>query len=294
MSTAAQPDQALILNRSTEALFRPFQLKGLDLPNRIVMAPMTRSLSPGGVPGPDVAAYYRRRAEGGVGLIVTEGTFIDHPAAGFDPKRSRFSWRAGARRMAAGGRAGSCGRRPDLPPALARRHGRFAGLSSPGKPGDFRMPTRPGNMTQADIDAVIDAFAEGAPTAKELGFDGVELHGAHGYLIDQFFWDRTNQRTEHMVAIWFAHAFRRGDHRARFGRRVGPDFPWCFAVAMEIAGLRSEAGANARGIGSILCAAGGRRPGCVSLFDAPLLGARVSPGSDLNLAGWTKKLTGKP
>src|ERR1700722_17349641 len=66
------------------ALFRPFSLKSLALPNRIVMAPMTRAKSPGHVPGPEVAAYYRRRAEGGVGLIVTEGTYIPHSGAGFD------------------------------------------------------------------------------------------------------------------------------------------------------------------------------------------------------------------
>jgi len=52
-------------------LFRPFSIKNLVLSNRIVMAPMTRSKSPGGIPGPEVAAYYRRRAEGGVGLIIT-------------------------------------------------------------------------------------------------------------------------------------------------------------------------------------------------------------------------------
>src|SRR5208282_3918996 len=75
---------------STAALFRTFPLLNLTLRNRIVMAPMTRSKSPGGVPGPDVAAYYRRRAEGGVGLIVTEGTFIGHIAAGFDPDVPRF------------------------------------------------------------------------------------------------------------------------------------------------------------------------------------------------------------
>src|SRR2546430_7136986 len=71
---------------SSDVLFRPFKLKGLNLPNRIVMAPMTRSFSPGGVPGEDVAAYYRRRAEGGVGLIVTEGTYPPDHSAGFDPK----------------------------------------------------------------------------------------------------------------------------------------------------------------------------------------------------------------
>jgi 2,4-dienoyl-CoA reductase-like NADH-dependent reductase (Old Yellow Enzyme family) len=72
------------------ALFRPFTVKNLTLANRIVMAPMTRSKSPGGIPGENVAAYYRRRAEGGVGLIITEGTYINHPGAGFFPDVPHF------------------------------------------------------------------------------------------------------------------------------------------------------------------------------------------------------------
>jgi 2,4-dienoyl-CoA reductase-like NADH-dependent reductase (Old Yellow Enzyme family) len=63
-------------------LFKPFDVKNLTLSNRIVMAPMTRSKSPRGIPGAQVAAYYRRRAEGAVGLIITEGTYVPHPAAG--------------------------------------------------------------------------------------------------------------------------------------------------------------------------------------------------------------------
>src|SRR5262245_12469286 len=63
-------------------LFSPFNIRSLTLSNRIVMAPMTRRFSPGGVPGPDVAAYYARRAHHGVGLIVTEGALIDDEAAG--------------------------------------------------------------------------------------------------------------------------------------------------------------------------------------------------------------------
>ncbi|MFC6568415.1 hypothetical protein [Actinoplanes utahensis] len=63
-------------------LSTPFTLAGLALPNRFVMAPMTRFRSPGGVPTPEVAVYYRRRAEGGIGLIVTEGTLVGHPTAG--------------------------------------------------------------------------------------------------------------------------------------------------------------------------------------------------------------------
>jgi 2,4-dienoyl-CoA reductase-like NADH-dependent reductase (Old Yellow Enzyme family) len=62
----------------------------MDLRNRIVMAPMTRAMSPGGVPGENVARYYKRRAEGGVGLIITEGTFIPHPSAGHDDNAPRI------------------------------------------------------------------------------------------------------------------------------------------------------------------------------------------------------------
>ena len=72
------------------ALFSTFTLNGLEIPNRIVMAPMTRSHSPGGHPTQDVADYYRRRAEGGVGLIITEGTTIDHPSASMDDKIPDF------------------------------------------------------------------------------------------------------------------------------------------------------------------------------------------------------------
>lgn len=63
------------------SLFKPFTSDKLTLPNRIVMAPMTRGFSPSGVPGPDVADYYRLRAAGGVGLIITEGTGINHPSS---------------------------------------------------------------------------------------------------------------------------------------------------------------------------------------------------------------------
>src|SRR5213595_2141100 len=75
---------------SSNALFRPFKLKGLNLPNRVVMAPMTRSFSPGGIPTEDVARYYRRRAEGAVGFIISEGTGVDRPASLNDPNVPRF------------------------------------------------------------------------------------------------------------------------------------------------------------------------------------------------------------
>ena len=92
---------------SSNALFRPFKLKGLNLPNRVVMAPMTRSFSPGGIPTEDVARYYRRRAEGAVGFIISE---VDRPASLNDPNVPRFhgdkelaGWRVVDEVHAAGG-----------------------------------------------------------------------------------------------------------------------------------------------------------------------------------------------
>src|SRR5687768_9794432 len=73
-----------------DSLFQPFRLGSLQLANRIVMAPMTRCMSPNGVPGAEVAEYYRRRAEGGVSLIMTEGTWIPHPVASNDENAPRF------------------------------------------------------------------------------------------------------------------------------------------------------------------------------------------------------------
>ena len=75
------------MNKSVEALFHPFQTNKLSLSNRIVMAPMTRAFSPNGIPTKEVADYYKRRAENEVGLIITEGTVINHPAASSDPRR---------------------------------------------------------------------------------------------------------------------------------------------------------------------------------------------------------------
>ena len=288
MSTVA-PDQA-ILNRSTEALFRPFQLKGLTLPNRIVMAPMTRSLSPEGVPGANVAAYYRRRAEGGVALIMTEGTLVDHPVAGFDPNVPHFHGEqslAGWRRVSeqvheAGGR---------IFPQLWH----VGMVVRPGSELKPRMsPIGPANMTQADIDAVIEAFAKGAQSAKELGFDGVELHGAHGYLIDQFFWAATNKRTDKYGGDLVSRTRFAVEIIRAVRRRVGPDFP----VVLRYSQWKLD-DFEAKLV---------QTPEELDRFLRPLADAGVDvfhcstrrfwepefPESDLNLAGWSKKLTGKP
>jgi 2,4-dienoyl-CoA reductase-like NADH-dependent reductase (Old Yellow Enzyme family) len=186
-------------------LFTPFSLKGLTLPNRIVMAPMTRNMAEGGIPGPAHAEYYRRRADGGVGLILTEGTVVDRPASRNTPGVPVFhgeaalaGWAGVAKAVhAAGGRIGpqlwhtgaipvARDARPWQPDGPAESP---SGLLAPGKPHGQAM-------TEEDIADTIAAFARAATDAKRLGFDTVELHGAHGYLIDQFFWPGTNTRTD--------------------------------------------------------------------------------------------------
>ena len=173
----------------TKALFRPFSLGSLELNNRIVMAPMTRSKSPGGIPGEPVVEYYRRRAANAVGLIITEGTTVDRPGASFDPAIPNFhnpdslaGWRKVVDAVhAAGGKIApqlwhvGLARRPGTGP-----HPDAASDSPSGVLPNGKQIGEP--MTAEDIADTISAFAKAAKAAAEIGFDAVELHGAHGYL----------------------------------------------------------------------------------------------------------------
>jgi 2,4-dienoyl-CoA reductase-like NADH-dependent reductase (Old Yellow Enzyme family) len=281
-------------------LFSPFTLNELTLANRIVMAPMTRNFSPHGVPGPDVAAYYRRRAEGGVGMILTEGTSPNHTQAANMPQIPHLygadalaSWARVVEEVhAAGGRifsqiwhvgAVQGQTEPKLPVA-------------PISPSGFLKPgVKIGEpMTLAEIEGMVNAYAQAAVDAQHVGFDGIEIHGAHGYLIDQFFWQGSNQRTDKYG----------GDvaGRTRFAveviqecrRRVGPKFP----IVLRFSQWKLQ-DYTARLVTT---------PDELSRFLAPLAAAGLDAfhcstrrfwdpefdGSDMNLAGWTKKLSGKP
>lgn len=285
----------------TAPLFQPFTLKSLNLANRIVMAPMTRSRSPGGVPGPDVAAYYRRRAENEVGLIITEGTVIAHAAAGNDPAVPRFhgadalaGWAHVVKEVhAAGGRImpqlwhiGSVRKAGQLPNPEA------APVSASGlfKPGRQVSPPATGR----EIAELIAAFAQGAADAHRLGFDGIEIHGAHGYLVDQFFWDGTNVRTDRYGGDIAARARFAAEVVAACRRATAPDFP----IVLRFSQWKQQQ-YEARLATS---------PDELARFLSPLADAGVDmfhcsnrrfwepefEGSAMNLAGWTKRLSGKP
>ncbi|MFZ2225444.1 MAG: NADH:flavin oxidoreductase [Candidatus Deferrimicrobium sp.] len=286
---------------TTHQLFQPFRLKSLELKNRIVMAPMTRSFSPGGVPGSDVADYYARRAEGDVGLIVSEGTVVNRPASSNDPDIPRFygenslrGWESVIDKVRAAGGVMA----PQLwHMGVVAPHDSGWLPSAPFEgPSGYVAPGKTGGvaMTGNDIAETIRGFAQAAADAKALGFHAVEIHGAHGYLIDQFFWHPTNQRTDAYGGQSLAERTRFAAELIRAVRKaVGPDF----AISLRVSQWKLQDYA----------AKLATTPREMEAWLVPLAEAGVDlfhcsqrrfwepefVGSDLNFAGWAKRLTGK-
>ncbi|MCH7959224.1 MAG: NADH:flavin oxidoreductase [Candidatus Hydrogenedentes bacterium] len=308
MDQPAAAENQATTNSSVDILFDSVPFGKVTLPNRVVMAPMTRNQSPGHVPNERNVEYYRRRAEGGIGLIITEGTNPGHPAASgypdvpvFDGDEAMAGWK---KIVDAVHKAGSF-----IIPQLwhcgsIRQTGAQPDPEVPGfgpSPvvhpfhGDKEDAQAPHEMTQKDIDDTVESFARSAGNAKDAGFDGVEIHGAHSYLIDQFFWEVTNKRTD-------AYGGPKITQRMRFAvevveairSRVGDDFPIVFRFSQWKQGDYTHKMV--------------KNPDEFKAFLDPLAEAGVDwfhasnrrfwdaefEGSELNLAGWCTELTGKP
>lgn len=292
------------MTASTAALFEPFSCRGLTIANRIVMAPMTRSFSPGGVPGQDVADYYARRADS-VGLLITEGTVTDRKGASNDPNVPRFHgedalagwanvlsatharggriapqiWHQGMMRKA------GTGHYPDAPTDSP------SGVTHTGK----QIMDPP---TEEEVWDMVRAYARAAGDAARLGFDAVEIHGAHGYLIDEFFWGVMNLRTDRYGGALPQRATFAAEIVAECRKEVGPDIP----VILRFSQWKQQD----------YTAKLAKTPAELEAFLAPIVAAGVDilhcsqrrvweaefPEVDgeagLNCAGWTKKLTGLP
>jgi 2,4-dienoyl-CoA reductase-like NADH-dependent reductase (Old Yellow Enzyme family) len=221
-----------VTQSAIDVLFQPARIKGLELKNRIVMAPMTRNFAPNGVPDAAITEYYRRRAAADVGLILSEGTTIARPASKNLPRIPDFHGAAldGWKQVidavhGAGGKMGPQiwhvgavpGPGTDWTPA-GEPEGP-SGLGSPGQPFGA-------TMSDEDIADTIAAFAAAAADAKALGFDTFEIHGAHGYLIDQFFWQGTNERSDRWGGATLQERSRLAAEVLKAMRAaVGPDFP---------------------------------------------------------------------
>lgn len=272
---------------NVSSLFQPFVYKSLHLRNRFVMAPMTRAQSPDGIPTDKVVDYYGRRAAAEVGLILSEGTVIDRPSSKNLKDIPDFygaslaEWKKVIEKVHANGGA--------MGPQIWHVGQMPYGWEPPAP---FEHPD---NMPLEAIQQTIAAFGRAAAEAKALGFDCVEIHGAHGYLIDQFFWEATNHRTdiyggktikersrfavdvikevrnsvgEDMAIIIRLSQWKQQDYTAKLAHTPGEMEDWLLPLA--------EAGAD-------IFHCSQRR-----FWEAEF------EGEDLNFAGWAKRITGKP
>jgi 2,4-dienoyl-CoA reductase-like NADH-dependent reductase (Old Yellow Enzyme family) len=294
------PVGTLLDDADASPLLQPADVAGLHLRNRLVMAPMTRQFSPGGIPGEDVVAYYRRRASS-LGLLITEGTYVDHPSAGTSDRVPRFfgadalaGWRQVAAAVHAEGGAifpqlwhVGAQRKPGAPPFPGAAIVSPSGLDAAGQ----RIGAPASTQTLADIAA---SFARAAADAQAAGFDGVELHGAHGYLLDQFHWAASNHRTDEYGGDIAGRVRFSAEVAAAVRAAVGPDFPVAFRFSQwKIGNYDARIAAS---------------PDELAAFLTPLAEAGVSmfhvstrrywlpafAGSERTLAGWTRHLSGLP
>ncbi|AIQ48592.1 1,2-oxophytodienoate reductase [Paenibacillus sp. FSL R7-0273] len=289
--------------KNKDFLFKPFSLANLIVPTRIAMAPMTREFSPNGIPDANVAAYYRRRAENGVGLIITEGTAIDHPAAVSHQDIPKFygeealkGWKkvvdevheAGGRIIPQLWHVGGARKVGDRPNAEAL----------PVSPSGYDLfgnkVTEP--LSTNEISQIIFSYAKAASDAKEIGFDGIEIHGAHGYLIDQFFWKETNLRTDRYGGDIVGRTTFAKEIVEACREAVGPEFMIVFRFSQwKLGDYEAKLAYHSGELQQLLqpiSEAG------VDVFHAStrrIWEPAFSDESDtLNLAAWIKKLTGKP
>jgi 2,4-dienoyl-CoA reductase-like NADH-dependent reductase (Old Yellow Enzyme family) len=281
---------------SLDPLFQPFRCGSLTLSTRLVMSPMTRGWAPGNVLSAEAPAYYARRAAGGCALVVTEGAAIPHPVAHQNDRIPDF---AGASLPIWADVAGAVHRAGGAIFPQLWHAGLYRKSAATRNPAELSIaPSVVGRaavraMTQADIDAVIGAYGQAAADAMAIGFDGVEIHGAHGYLPDQFFWHRTNRRSDRYGGGIEARARFAAELVTEVRRRTRPDFPIMFRFSQWKGGSYhaqiAETPQQLETLLTPLADAG------VDIFDASTRRFWLPEfaGSPLNLAGWAKRVTGK-
>lgn len=195
---------------SPDKVFSPLHVNGFTFHNRLGVAPMTRMSSPGdSIPRQDVFDFLVRRAENGAAVVFTEAIVTDYESSQGYPNQSRLltarqieAWRPIVARIRKHGAVAimqmfHCGRMawPEINPAV-RSIAPSAVAPQQDNPLTGAPYPVPDEMSRFDIEHVINGFVETARGAVEAGFDGVEIHGAHGYLINQFLSGYSNKRTD--------------------------------------------------------------------------------------------------
>lgn len=285
-----------------EPLFTPLRLGRTTLPNRFVLPGMQRGWCENGEPSARLSDYYCRRVEGGVGLIISESVAVDHASATqtdlfarltdatFEAWRDTVAavkgaggnmilqlWHEGAIRKEGGD--GPWSRYPTLSPSGLAHTGRSNGRAA----------------TLDELHDIREAFVRSALLAKAAGADGVEVHGAHGYLLDQFLWAGTNRRNDGYGGDDMAHRVRLpAEIVAGIRAACGPDFIISFRFSQwKEADFSARIAATPDELKIMLDA--------LAQAGVTVLHASTRrfwepewPGSDLNLAGWSRALSGLP
>lgn len=284
---------------SPSALFSPLVQGKLSVENRFVMAPMTQESSPNNAPEQHLVEHYKERAANNVGLIITEGTCIEHIASNghinvpvLHGKAAFLGWKKvvdavhkeGSKIMSQLWHVGAM-RPSHAEPVVGTPAYSPSGLIQNNRPNGI-------TMSEHDIEDVINDYAKAAKNAQNIGFDGVEIHGAHGYLIDQFFWSSSNKRNDDYGGSF--------ENRNLFAKRVvaairkavGKDFLIGFRWSQwKVQDFGAKIVNNPAELEVLL---GGLAEEGVDMFHCSTreFWQPGFAGSNMSLAGWTKKLSG--
>jgi len=286
----------------TTPLFTPFKLKSVTLPNRFVMPGMQRQWCVDGKPVPKLVEYYKRRVLGGTPIVITESCAVDHRTSTQEPTYARMTdatvdgwaecfstvrsagghmflqlWHEGAVRREGGD--GPYADAPTLSPS---------GMRSLDKPQGRAA-------TLEELAEIRDGFAHSALLAKQAGAAGVEVHACHGYLLDQFLWETTNQRTDGYGGPDIAARVKfPAEVVAAVRAAVGPEMIVTFRFSQwkqadydaKVAHTPDELKTL---VNSIEKAGADAFHASTRRFFTP-----EWPGSSMGLAGWTKSMTTLP
>lgn len=288
-----------------DALFTPLKIRSLTLRNRFVMPGMQRGFMADGAPTAKMVEYMRRCAAGGPGLIISESTSPDHPSAYWQPVMGRMeaatldAWRKVVDAVHAGG-AGFLLQlwHPGAMRKVAAGHplADYPALSPSGLIQAGRTNGRA--MTRQDLQELKLAYVQAARHAHSLGFDGVEVHAAHGYLLDQFLWAETNRRVDEYGGATLAERARySAEIAAAIRDAVGADFVISYRFSqfkeVDYGACVASSPRDLQGMLALLRASG------VDMFNVSSRRFRKpewpdSPHPDYSIAEWAKAMTDAP
>lgn len=287
---------------NTSQLFSPFHIKHLTLKNRFIVPSMQRGMCVDGTPTSQMRDYLSERAQHGFALIMGESTAIDHPAATHQipaahmTQKSQPAWREVIRGVHdAGGKM-----------FIQLWHEGAARKSQPSEAGTPQETISPSGLLKAgvengraatteDLDDLKRAYVRSAKLAKEAGADGVEIHAAHGYLLDQFLWHETNQRTDEYGGPNFSNRLRFPCEVIKAVREaLGKEFVISFRFSQwkeaDFDGKVLKSPVDLKVLIDAITEAG------VDLINVSTRRFYLPewPNSPLNLAGWAKTFTDLP